>query len=108
MAIDLNSVKKAKNPKTNTVSFTGHSKEQIARPWESFDGMGPTVRTVQAHEAIRKINSRNDRTSDDSTILSFKVYKSRMEAQGPRNIYSFVNAPLQGAGLVGFIRRLFS
>lgn len=103
MAIDLSHIKKNKISSKAAV-VAPSLKEQIARPWESFENKGQAVRTVQAHEAIRKINSKERR---ESNIVSFKVYKQERESQAPKNLYGLVNAPLHGSGLVGFIRRLF-
>ncbi len=114
MAIDLNSVRKAKNAKSSSAATNGIAssaqaqKEHIARPWETFDGLGPKVRTVQAHEAIRKITARRSPALQSESILSFKLHKEQKEALGPNDIFSYVRPPLQGSGLRGFIRRLFS
>ncbi len=112
MAIDLNSVRKAKNSNKQQLSTTDGSsaidqKDQLARPWESFDGLGPKVRTVQAHEAIRKITARKLH-QQNQVVVSFKMHKEKKNVEAPENIFNHVNAPLSGSGLKGFIRRLFS
>ncbi|MCK5882346.1 MAG: hypothetical protein KAG61_01550 [Bacteriovoracaceae bacterium] len=101
MAISLGHVKKSITAQIAAAQIT---KEQSASPWESFDSLGPQIRSVQANEALRKVGvKKND------NLVDFKFYKNKREkvALNGSEIINKVDVPCASAGLIGFLKRLF-
>ncbi len=102
MAIGLNQVSKGKAPSTSKQKVI---KEQSAKPWESFDKLGPQARTVQANEALRKVGKKREQNN----VLSFKAPKRKQSTERAigSEVFGQVNIPCNSAGLFGFLKRLF-